>query len=305
MTTMAQNGSFPAETVELGVLHHISGRMRLGQPFLELVRGDPRYLEPALGHCPAVRAVSTNPITRTTLVRYDPAEVAPVTLLKRAALATQLRVLPRAVRVPALERGPVSRLSPAQLASGGLLLLGLARAVVQGWSNAPHLVDGLAAAATGYAVLEKGLRELSKGGSLAPDSLSFVYLLSTVRAGNPLPAALFAWLVNFGKLLVERRDPADFTLEDGEFCKGCLREGGCTAMTAVAPLNKIARQQEPLTRTLPAVVILAAVAALWPRFGRNGSTTAFISGIEEASQEQQAFAGRLQLLGQLVPFMQM
>jgi hypothetical protein len=163
----------------------------------------------------------------------------------------------------------------------------------------------LAAAATGYAVLEKGLKELTEGGSLAPDSLSFVYLLSTVRAGNPLPAALFTWLVNFGRVLAERRDPADFTLEDGEFCKGCLRDGGCTTLSTLAPINRIEGRQEPLTKTLPAAVILAAVAALWPRIGRNGTTSELMSGIEQASQQQQHFAGRMQLLGQLMPFAQM
>ena len=74
------NGRGPAaaatEPVELAVLHQIPGRMRLSLP-LDVVRGDPRYLEIALAHCPAVWEVSTNMVTRNSLVIYDPAEVAP------------------------------------------------------------------------------------------------------------------------------------------------------------------------------------------------------------------------------------
>jgi hypothetical protein len=292
------------EPVEIAVLHQIPGRMRLGLP-LDEVHGDPRYLEIALGHCPAVRDVSTNPVTRNALVIYDSAEVAPTTLLKRAALATQLRVVPRPVRVPALERGAVSQLSPPQAAAGGLLLMGLARAAVMGWSSTPTLIDSIAAAATGYAVLEKGLKELSEDRSLTPDTLSFIYLLSTVRAGNPLPAALFTWLVNFGKKLLERRDPSDFTLEDGDFCKGCVRDGNCSMFATPAPVNKVERRQEPLTRTLPAVVVLAAVFALWRRSSPGSATDGLISNLEQVGQEHQQMAGRMQLWGQLVPFLQM
>jgi hypothetical protein len=293
------------ETVEIAVLHQIPGRMRLGLPFLDTVRGDPRYQELALGHCPAVRDVNTNLVTRSVLVRYDPAEVAPTTLLKRAALATQLRVLPRAVRVPALEKGPVSQLSPAQLAAGGLLLAGLARATLGGWSNISTPLASLAAAATGYAVLEKGMKELNEGRSLAPDTLSFVYLLSTVRAGNPLPAALSTWLVNFGKVLFERRDPSDFTLEDGDFCLGCTRESGCSTMANPVAINRIERRQEPLTKTLPAVVILAAVAALWPRLNQSGTQNGLFTGLQQAGEQHQEMVGRVQLLGSLLPFFQM
>jgi hypothetical protein len=167
------------------------------------------------------------------------------------------------------------------------------------------MLDSVAAAATGYAVLEKGLKELRSGGSLAPDSLSFVYLLSTVRAGNPLPAALFTWLVNFGRVFFERRDPSDFTLDDGDFCKGCVRGGGCATQAVPSPVNSIESDQVSLPKTLPAVVILAALAAMWPRVGKNGTTSELLSGIQHASQQQQQFAGRMQLLGQLVPFMQM
>jgi hypothetical protein len=292
------------EPVEIEVLHQIPGRMRLGLP-LDEVRGDPRYLEIALGHCPAVRDVSTNPVTRNALVIYDSAEVAPTTLLKRAALATQLRVVPRPVRVPALERGAVSQLSPPQAAAGGLLLMGLARAAVMGWSSTPTLLDSIAAAATGYAVLEKGLKELSEDRSLTPDTLSFIYLLSTVRAGNPLPAALFTWLVNFGKKLLERRDPSDFTLEDGDFCKGCVRDGNCSMFATPAPVNKVERRREPLTRTLPAVVVLAAVFALMRRSSPGGATDGLMSNLEQVGQEHQQMADRMQLWGQLVPFLQM
>jgi hypothetical protein len=278
--------------------------MRLSLP-LDVVRGDPRYLEIALAHCPAVWEVTTNMVTRNALVIYDPAEVAPTTLLKRAALATQLRVSPRPVRVPALEKAPISQLSPPQLAAGGLLLMGLTRAAVLGWSSTPTLVDSIAAAATGYAVLEKGMKELSQDRSLTPDTLSFVYLLSTVRAGNPLPAALFTWLVNFGKKLLTQRDPSDFTLEDGDFCKGCVRDGNCSMFATPAPINKIDRSQESLTKMLPAVVVLAAVVALWRRTGQNAAGDGLISNLEQASQEHQEMAGRMQMWGQLIPFMQM
>ena len=164
------------EPVEIAVLHQIPGRMRLGLP-LDEVRGDPRYLEIALGHCPAVRDVSTNPVTRNALVIYDSAEVAPTTLLKRAALATQLRVVPRPVRVPALEKTNVSRLATSQLVAGGLLLAGLARSAALGWSVTPTLLDSVAAAATGYAVLEKGMKELSQDRSLTPDTLDWRTLM--------------------------------------------------------------------------------------------------------------------------------
>jgi hypothetical protein len=297
--------SMDTETVEITVLHQIPGRMRLGLPFLDTVRGDPRYQELALGHCPAVREVTTNLVTRSLLVHYDPAEVAPTTLLKRAALATELRVLPRTVRVPALEKGPVSQLSSSQLMAGGLLLAGLARATLAGWSNMSTPLASLAAAATGYAVLEKAMKELNEGRSLAPDTLSFVYLLSTVRAGNPLPAALFTWLVNFGKVLFERRDPSDFTLEDGDFCRGCTRASGCSASANPITINKIERRQEPLTKTLPAVVILAAVAALWPRLNQPGPQNGLFTGLQQAGEQHQEMVGRVQLLGNLLPFFQM
>lgn len=294
-----------SEPVEISVLHQIPGRMRLGLP-LNVVRGDPRYMEIALGHCPAVRDVSTNLVTRNALVIYDPTEVAPTTLLKRAALATQLRVSPRPVRVPALEKTNVPRLSPSQLAAGGLLLAGLARAAALGWSATPTLLDSVAAAATGYAVLEKGMKELSEDRSLTPDTLSFIYLVSTMRAGNPLPASLFTWLVNFGKRLLEPRDPADFTLEDGDFCKGCVRDGNCAMFSTSVPINKVERRREPLTRTLPAIVVLAAVAALWRHSGQGGATTnGLIGNLQQASQEHQVMAKRMQLWGQLIPFLQM
>jgi hypothetical protein len=302
------NGRAPAAAatgpVEIAVLHQIPGRMRLGLP-LDVVRGDPRYLEFALGHCPAVRDVSTNTVTRNALVVYDPAEVAPTTLLKRAALATQLRVSPRQVQVPALEKTAISRLSPPQLAAGGLLLLGLARAAVLGWNSTPTLIDSVAAAATGYAVLEKGLKELSQDRSLTPDTLSFVYLLSTVRASNPLPAALFTWLVNFGKKLLERRDPSDFTLEDGDFCKGCVRDGNCSMFAKPAPINKVDRHQGSLAKTLPAVVVLAAVLAFWRRSSPGSAGNGLISNLEQVGQEHQQMADRMQLWGQVIPFLQM
>ena len=120
-----------------------------------------------------------------------------------------------------------------------------------------------------------------------------------------MPAALFSWLVNFGKVLLEQRDPSDFTLEDGGFCRGCQREGSCAAQAVPSPINQIERRREPLARTLPVVVVLAAVAALWPRMGKNGATTELISGIQQASEQQQQLAGRMQLLGQMMPFMQM
>lgn len=312
MTQWSGNGKGKAtsalastEPVEITVIHQIPGRMRLGLPFLDSVQGDPRYLEMALGHCPAVRDVNTNLVTRNVLVTYDSAEVAPTTLLKRAALATQFRVLPRPVQVPTLERPALSRLSPPQLAAGGLLLLGLARAALSGWSSAPTLLDSVAAAATGYAVLEKGMKELSQGRSLTPDTMSFIYLLSTVRAGNPLPAALFTWIVNFGKGLLERRDPSDFGLEDGDFCKGCVRDGNCSMFAISAPVNKIERRPEPLTKTLPAVVVLVAAAALWRRTSPGAPSDGLISNLEQVSQEHQQMAERMQLLGQLVPFLQM
>ena len=75
--------------------------------------------------------------------------------------------------------------------------------------------------------------------------------------------------------------------------------------TAV-PINKVERRREPLTRTLPAIVVLAAVVALWRYSGQGGTAADGLLGdLQQVSQEHQQMAERMQLWGQLIPFMQM
>ena len=67
----------PVELVQITVRHQIPGRMRLGLPFLNEVHGGPHYLEDVLHACPAVQSVTTNAITGSVLVLYDPEQVGP------------------------------------------------------------------------------------------------------------------------------------------------------------------------------------------------------------------------------------
>jgi hypothetical protein len=193
----------PRERPSVTIEHALPGRLRLSMS--HRVR-EPARLERLLTDHAGVGEVRYTPLTRSFLVRYDPAAIAAEELVVRVAIGMSLEHDARAVRI--LARPDPAAWTDSAYYAGLALLAALGLRLVPGSPGRRGAMDWVASLTTAGATLEHGWREYRRQGNFDPEVLAVTYLLTALLRGNPLPAAIGTWLMTFARHLVQPPPPS-------------------------------------------------------------------------------------------------
>jgi copper chaperone CopZ len=182
---------------KLTIVHELPGRIRLR---LSHVLAEAERMKRVVSEHEGIASVGYTALSRSVLVKYDPAHVSAEEIVIRVAVSLSLEHSNAAVRV--LAQPAHHALSDSAFYSGLSLVAALGLRLVGKGQSGGATMDWLASLGTTAAALEHGWSEYRDRGNFDPEVLSVTYLLASLLRGNALPAAIFTWLSTFGRHLV-------------------------------------------------------------------------------------------------------
>ncbi len=186
-----------AVTPDITVLHELPGRLRVK---LSLPPLNPKSMEKAVREHDGIELVNYSPVTRTVLLRFDPAYVSREELVVRIAVFLSLEN--NNIPVQGFSQPQKEEMSDYAFYSAVLLAMGFVSKYMLKTSQYNLVTEWAAGVGTAYAVLDHGLAEIKETGVFHPEVLSLSYLVISMIRGHFLPAAAFTWVTTFGRHLV-------------------------------------------------------------------------------------------------------
>lgn len=186
-------------TGDVVIVHELPGRLRLrlGRP--------PRNIEDMVASVrrhEGIGHVVFSPVTRSLLVRYNPALVNAVEILVRVAIFLSLHFENASVSIS--HALPSHNLRAIDYYAGSsLVVAALGRAAAGPWAK---VLEYHAGAATVVSVFNHAWQEVADEGVYHPEVISVMYLINSMLRGNMLTATAITWAATFGRHLLEATD---------------------------------------------------------------------------------------------------
>jgi len=190
-----------ALTPNITVLHELPGRLRVQFSLPPL---KPRSMEKAVREHEGIELIKYTPVTKTVLVKFDPALVSREEIIIRMAVFMSLEN--NNIPVQLFSQPQKKEMSDFAFYSAVLLAAGFVSKYVLKTTKYNLVTEWAAGIGTAYAVLDHAWGEMRETGVFHPEVLSLSYLLISMIRGNYLPAAAFTWITTFGRHLVHAPD---------------------------------------------------------------------------------------------------
>jgi len=186
-----------ANTLKVKVVHSLPGRVRLR---LSVLPDDAGKMIKTVKNHPGIENIGFSQVTRSVLLRYNPAETSQEELIIRVAVFISLENELQPVQV--FSDTGVSEVSDTAFLSGFLILVSLASRIVPQLATWRNMFDWIAGVGTAYSIFDHGYEEFRERGNFDPEVLSVIYLLTSFSQGKFLPATLFTWIATYGRHLI-------------------------------------------------------------------------------------------------------
>lgn len=186
-----------AVTPNITVLHELPGRLRVKFSLPPL---KPKSMEKAVREHEGIQLIKYTPVTKTVLVKFDPAFVSREEIVIRMGVFLSLEN--NNIPVQVFSQPYKEEMSDFAFYSAALLGLGFVSKYILKSPQYSLISEWAAGVGTAYSVLDHGLGEIKETGVFHPEVLSLSYLLISMIRGNFLPAAAFTWITTFGRHLV-------------------------------------------------------------------------------------------------------
>ena len=237
------------DNIFIQVIHSLPGRVRVklskspasAEEMIEMVKSHPGIFE-----------IGFNPISQTTLIKFDTSETTQEELCIRIAVFLSLENELNPVRV--YSDTEMIEISDSAFLSGFLIFLSLGARMLPQTRGITNILDWIAGIGTAYSIVEHGYEEFKEKGSYDPEVLSVIYLLTSFSQGKLLSANIISWIATYG------RHFARFTSKNVEIKPRLIpSENGQDKQYEVIinPLNSVP-QRKMLFKFLPMVIMNAA-----------------------------------------------
>jgi hypothetical protein len=183
-----------SEKPHISIKHRLPGRIRL---LLEPFPNDVLKLEQDLRNHAGIEYFAASRHSQTVLVAFDEEEIAEAEVVIRIALSLSVEMDLTKIRVQrSTEAG---RLDLMAGASGlTLLVTGFLR-LLPSMVGRRALLDTMTAGVAGAAILLHAIEELQEEGTFHPETLSVIYLITSLMQGNGYTGAVLSWFASFGR----------------------------------------------------------------------------------------------------------